>query len=227
MGIQTSIVALAAVASAATASFDIQVTEMWMGNEPGANLTEDWFEVTNFGTSDFTFGVDGYLFFDDNSADPSVADLMQGIGTIAAGETVVFVDEGSGGALGFFNTWYPGGGTPGAGGIPQIGFYDGSGLGQGGDAVALFLGATDNFEDLVAGDLIDLESYPDADANGGQSWDVVLGGFSTVGNASGAFSTALANDEGQFAIASPGTIPTPGALAIIGLGGLAAARRRR
>jgi len=217
---------VAAIAGAAAGSFDLQITEMWMGNEPGANLTEDWFEITNFGSSDFTFGTDGYLFFDDESADAEAADILEGIGTIAAGETVIFVDEGSAAAGAWFDVWFDiANDVPGQDGVPQIGWYDGSGLGQGGDAVALFLDA-DQTLDLTA-TAFEVEAYPDADFNGGQSWDVVLGAFSTVGNASGAFATDITNDVGQNAIASPGSIPTPGAVAVLGLGGLAAARRRR
>lgn len=223
MGIKTGIVALAFTAGAATASFDLRISEMWPGNEPGENLTSDWFEVTNFGSSDFTFGVDGFLFFDDNSADVSTADIMTGVLTIAAGESVVFVDDDS--AAEFLSVWFPNGDAP------QVGIYAGSGLGQGGDGVTLFLGPTDFFADLAGepdNGIIDFQEYPDAELNGGQSWDVQLGAFSTVGNAAGAFESAVANDEGQFGVASPGSaIPTPGALAMLGLGGLAAIRRRR
>lgn len=35
--------------SFATSSFNLQITEIWPGNEPGSNLTDDWFEVTNAG----------------------------------------------------------------------------------------------------------------------------------------------------------------------------------
>ncbi len=204
------IAALAAVVAAgsAQAAFDLRITEIWPGNEPGSNLTDDWFEVTNFGDTAFTFGVDGALAFDDESQDFADSGELMGVVTIGAGESVVFVD---GNAVEFGLVW--GAGVSGV----QIGTYDGSGLGQGGDGVTLFLN----------GNIIDFQTYPNANATGGQSWDVVLGAFSTVGNASGAFQSTLSNDEGQFAIASPGAIPAPGAAGVLGVAGLLAARRRR
>lgn len=226
MKMMMSVVAIACAAGAAQAAFDLQITEMWMGNEPGANLTEDWFEVTNFGDMDFTFGVDGYLFFDDESADWEAADILEGIGTIAAGETVIFVDEGQAAAGAWFDVWFDiASDVPGVDGVPQVGWYDGSGLGQGGDAVALFLDADQTLD--AGSTAFEVEAFPDADFNGGQSWDSVLGAFSTVGNASGAYATDIVNDEGQNAIASPGTIPAPGAMAVLAFGGIAAVRRRR
>ena len=222
-----SVFTVAAIAGTVSAGFDLQVTEIWPGNDPGANLTEDWFEITNFGTSDFTFGVDGHLFFDDESADWEAADILEGVGTIAAGETVVFIDEGQAAAGAWFDLWFDiASDVPGENGVPQVGWYDGSGLGGGGDAVALFLDADTTLDPGSVA--FEVEAYPEADPFGGQSWDVVLGAFSTVGNASGAFATDAVNDVGQPAIGSPGSVvPAPGAAALLGLGGLIAVRRRR
>ncbi|MFG0326698.1 MAG: PEP-CTERM sorting domain-containing protein [Phycisphaerales bacterium JB037] len=200
-------------AATAAADFDLQITEIWMGNEPGSNLSEDWIEITNFGTMTWTAAIDGDLWFDDVSADTGDAALMSGVPSIAPGESVIFVDGGATGAANWLTLWGFGG---------QVGSYEGAGLGQGGDAVAIWISAG-----IPVGSPDDFEAYPDANLNGGQSWDVVLGAFSTVGNLSNAFATGTVNDEGQPAIGSPGTIPAPGSLALLGLGGLAAARRRR
>lgn len=202
-------------AASAAADFDLQITEMWMGNEPGNNLTEDWVEITNFGDMAWTAATDGNLWFDDISADTDDAVIMDGIASIAPGETVVFVNGDAAGLAEWTALWGA------VATLPQVGIHDGSGLGQGGDGVAIWVGAS------AAGTPVDFETFPNADFNGGQSWDVVLGAFSTVGNLSGAVATIGVNDEGQSAIASPGTIPAPGSLALLGLGGLAAARRRR
>ena len=220
MRLTTAIVATIATTAAAQAQFSLQISEIWPGNEPGSNLTQDWFEITNTGTSDFVFGADGFLFYDDDSQDPTTADILNGVGTIGAGESAVFVNSLSTGN--FISVWGLGMSSV------QVGTFAGSGLGQGGDGVTLFLGATNDFTALTASDIIDYQAYPDANLTGGQSWDVVLGAFSTVGNASGAFATTIANDEGQFGIGSPGSVvPAPAALAVLGLGGFAATRRRR
>ena len=50
---------LAAIGSPAFAQFDLQVTEIWMGNEPGDNLSEDWFEITNVGLGPWKRGGRG------------------------------------------------------------------------------------------------------------------------------------------------------------------------
>lgn len=203
------------ISASAFGQFDLQITEMWPGNEPGDNLSEDWFEVTNVGNVAWTDTV-GTLYFDDESADTVDAKPLSGISLIAPGESVVFVDEDD--SVAWSDLWDD------VITLPQVGDYDGKGLGQGGDGVALYLD-TDN--DLVSGDLIDYETYPDADNNGGQSWDVGLGAFSVVGNAAGAVATTTLNDEDQPAIGSPGAIPEPATMALLGLGGLAVIRRRR
>lgn len=221
VGLVLSAVVLAMVIGPATASaaYDLQITEIWPGNDPGSNLTEDWFEVTNVGDMAWSAALDGDLYFDDASAETADAVLMSGIASIAAGESVVYVDEDA--AAAWSDVWDD------VVVLPQVGNYDGSGLGQSGDAVTLFI------DDLAAGvnlKQIDYESYPDASSNGGQSWDVVLGEFSTVGNASGAVATTMLNDENQPAIGSPGpAVPEPGSaiLVILGAAGLLTCRRRQ
>jgi len=205
----------ALAASAASADFELQITEIWPGNEPGDNLTDDWFEITNVGDMPWSAATDGNLWYDDDSADPTTADLISGVDSIAPGESVVLVDDGEEGAAAWAELW----------GVdidlPQVGYYDGSGLSQGGDGVSVWISADPPVSEP---DLFEL--YPDAELNGGQSYDVLLGEFSTVGNASGAVATTATNDVGQPAIASPGTIPAP-ASALLVLGGLAAGARRR
>ena len=171
---------------------DLQITEIWPGNEPGSNLTSDWFEITNTGNIVWTPDLGG-LYFDDESQAPADADLISGITSIAPGEVVIAVDDTS--ISEFLSVWESSYDLTGI----QIGTYAGSGLGQGGDGVTLWIG-----NPLSGGVLADFESYPDANANGGQSYDVDLGAFSTVGNANNAGESTIANDSGQFAVASPG-----------------------
>lgn len=209
----------------AFATFDLQVTEIWPGNDPGSNLTDDWFEVTNVGDMDWT-SADGDLYYDDDSMDASVADLMSGITTIAAGESVIYVDgsatTGGPNVALWSIVW-----GPDLASMPQVGTYEGSGLSGGGDGVTLFLDSANDGVD--AGDQIDFADYPNADApNGGQSWDVGLGVFS--GSLVNGITTTEVNDESNPAVGTPGFlgVPEPGTLALtaMGLFGLLGVRRK-
>ncbi len=207
-----ALLAVAALTGMATAQANLQITEIWPGNEPGDNLSEDWFEITNMGDATWDVSVDGDLWYDDESADPLDAVKLTGISIIAPGESVIYVDENDTG--GWSDLWDD------VITLPQVGGYDGKGLGQGGDGVAIWFGSASGATDLY-------ETYPDADSYGGQSYDVVLEEFSTVGNASGAVATLVVNDEGQAAIGSPGSIPEPATMSVLALGGIAAVIRRR
>ncbi|MEM1303342.1 MAG: PEP-CTERM sorting domain-containing protein [Planctomycetota bacterium] len=203
--------------STAAQAFDLQITEIWPGNEPGENLTSDWFEVTNVGTTAYDASADGFLFFDDDSQDFTTADIISGVATIAPGESVIFIDDSD--TAEFETVWANVV-------LPQLGTYNGSGLSQGGDGVTLFLAPITGPTALI--DIIDFEIFPDAGSNGGQSYDVSLGAFSTVGNASGALASALSNDIGQFAVASVGpAVPEPSAVALAALATCGLFARRR
>ncbi len=205
------------VAGAASAAFDLQITEIWMG-QPGTDVTSDWFEITNFGDMVWDQGADGDLWYDDESMDGTDASVLSGLTSIGAGETVVVVVGDASDATEFFNVWSLDLDLSGL----QIGWTDGSGLGQGGDGVTLWSG------DPTANSPIDFASYPDTAGFDAQSWDVLLGAFSTVGNASGAIATSTFGGDNLDvpAIASPGSIPAPGAVALFGFAGFAARRRR-
>lgn len=203
-------------AISANAAFDIQITEVWFGQD-GADLTSDWFELTNYGDMPWVAANDGGLWYDDDSASPDQADPLMGVSMIAPGESAVFVVDPETAVTEFHTIW-----DPVKSGF-QVGWTDGAGLGQGGnpveDVVNIWLG-----DPLGSGSIIDSESYGMTDAFDAQSWDVPLQEYSTVGNASGAVATiALGGNNtppDQPAIASPGmVVPEPSAL---GLGILAA-----
>jgi hypothetical protein len=205
--------------SAALATFTLQVTEIWPGNIPGNNQTADWFEITNFGDTAWTT-ADGALFFDDDSLAAGDADPMLGISSIAPGESVIYVNGNAAAVTTWINLWDD------VVSVPQVGSYPaGAGLGQGGDAVAIWVGGP-------AGAPYTSAAFPNANSFGGQSWDPMLGAFSVPGNAAGAVATLGLNNMGQPSIGSPGSVvPEPASVTLAAMGGLgvavAAYRRRR
>ncbi len=125
---------------------NLQITELWPGGLAGAEATSDWFELTNFGDMAAT-GLDGNLYWDDDSFDPTKNDPLVGIGTIAPGESVIYVVSWEGGfatsadAISAFSAMWdaPAGDLSGV----QIGYVDGgSGLGGSGDVAVVFDGNT-------------------------------------------------------------------------------------
>jgi Lamin Tail Domain/PEP-CTERM motif len=126
---------LGAAALMLTAAMPVQaqvrITEVapWAsGNAPYAN---DWFELTNVGAT--TIDISGWRM-DDSSAAFATAVSLTGIADIAAGETVVFLENAAGNA-GFVASWFAS-----AAAAPRLGNYAGAGVGlsTGGDGVTIF-----------------------------------------------------------------------------------------
>lgn len=205
--------AVSLLSQPALAAFDLQITEMWPGNEPGENQTGDWFEVTNFGDMEWT-SADGTLYFDDSNPSAENADEIFGVTSIAPGESVIFLDDDLGipaTSIAIWNALWTGPLTDAGKSSPQVGYYAGSGLSGGGDDVNLFLD-TDGMVDVA--DIIDSETYVDGDLAGGQSWDVV---HSVYTNAGFGIVTGV-NDMNNPSIGTPGfNVPEPSALALLGL----------
>jgi uncharacterized protein YjiK len=107
-----------------------EVTPWSSGNSP---YSADWFEVSNTGTQ--PADVTGYRVDDSSNAFGSAL-LLNGVTTIAPGESVIFI-EGNAATADAFKAFWFGGATP--AGL-QIGTYSGSGIGLStdGDAVNLF-----------------------------------------------------------------------------------------
>jgi uncharacterized protein YjiK len=172
------------------------------GNSP---VAADWFEVTNTGSS--AVNLAGWKM-DDNSNAFASAVALNGVASIAPGESVIFLETGDLAtvAAAFRTTWF--GGNPPSG--LQIGSYSGGGVGlsTGGDAVNLY-DASGTFQAGV--------TFGAAPANAP---------FATFDNAAGLNNTAIsllsavavhgafaaANDASE--IGSPGTVGPVGNLII-------------
>jgi hypothetical protein len=180
----------------AFAQIDLQITEIWSG-QIGDDLTADWFEIKNVGDIPWTSGTDPDLFYDDDSADPTTADLIQGINDIQPGESAIVLISGNASDITeFVIVWGP---------VielsdVEIGFTDGAGLGGGGDAVNIWIG------DPMNSAPVDTEAYPDTINDDGKSYDVELQAFSEIGNLNNAVATNALGGNGSDvpAIGSPG-----------------------
>lgn len=124
-----------ATACAATAQAQVRITEVAPWSSGNSPVAADWFEVTNFEAS--AVSITGWKM-DDNSNSFAASVALLGITSIAAGESVIFIEAASPSTTiaTFKSTWF-GSNVP--AGL-QFGSYSGSGVGlsTGGDAVNLF-----------------------------------------------------------------------------------------
>ena len=198
-------------------------------NGSSASYAADWFELENIGSS--TIDLTGWEM-DDNSDSFSKAVALTGVTSIAAGQTVVFIENtdpnGSGGALlsptataaldaNFANVWF-------GSNIPAgltLANYGGSGVGlsANGDAVNIF-DSTGNAITGVTFGVTTLGTTLDntAGLSGAISQSSVVG-------VNGAFSDG--SEVGSPGNVSPVPEPTTFALAGLGIAGLFAFRRNR
>ncbi len=117
------------------AAGSIIITEVAPWSSGNSPLGADWFEVTN--TSANAVNIAGWKM-DDNSNSFSAAVALNGITSIAAGESVIFIESDAPATVvpAFKTLWFGANPPPGL----QIGTYTGSGVGlsTSGDAVNLF-----------------------------------------------------------------------------------------
>ena len=167
------------------------------GNSP---VGADWFEVTNIG--DAPMSIAGWKV-DDSSESPVAAVPLNGVTSIAPGESVIFIETAdlAGAKATFLATWF--GAEPPA--DLQVGSYSGSGIGlsTGGDAVNLYnsagvLKARVFFAASPAGPVF--STFDNAAGLNNEGITQL-----SVAGVNGAF--VAASDENE--IGSPGTITTP------------------
>jgi hypothetical protein len=205
-----SLVALL-IASATATQAQLIISEV-DPNGSGASYAADWFELKNIGTS--SVDITGWKM-DDSSDAFATAVGLRGITSIAAGQSVVFLEDGASSTgdaaldATFAGTWF-------GGNVPTgltLANYGGTGVGlsSGGDAVNIFnstgTGITGvSFGATTLGATLDNT----AGLNG------IISQSSVVG-VNGAFS-----DGSE--IGSPGNVtptPEPSTLALAGFGGFA------
>lgn len=197
-----SVIALTALV-ATTAQAQLKITEVQSSENTGAVTHQDWWELTNLGSS--AVDISGYKF-DDGSANVANSVVLSPSLTINPGESIIFVETM---AEADFRTWW---GT-GLSLSTRIFTYTGSGLGlsSGGDGVNVW----DASDTLVAS--VTFGAATTGTTFGYDPGTGTFGGLSQVG-VNGAFS-AFENGD----IGSPGTIgvvPEPTTYALLG-GGLA------
>ena len=219
--------------STASATTTLRITE---ANPTGSSEAYgfDWFEVTNTGSA--AVDITGWSVDDSSSITTPVRGLLNAITSIAAGESVIFIESSTANLAAnktaFANAWF-GGTLPGS---LQIGSYTASGvsLSASGDGVGLF----DNASTPV------LQAYISflATTTTGGTVDNAAGINDTTGASSNVTARSIVGTNGGFLssgnqIGSPGSIanasvspvPVPAAawLMVSGLGALGAMARRR
>lgn len=210
---------LAATSFAASAAVSITEIAPWSsGDSP---VGADWFELTNTGSS--AVDITGWKV-DDNSNSFAAALALNGVTSIAAGQSVIFL-EGNAAKTEIFKTNWFGASAPAS---LAVGYYSGSGIGlsTSGDALNIFnasgvvqarvtFGASDSISPLQTFD------------NAAGLNNTAISQLSVVG-VNGAFVAANSVNE----IGSPGSIaavpePESYAMLLAGLGVVGAVARKR
>lgn len=215
--VTSAFVVVAAISSPAIA--DLRITEVMSLSNGGGSPTSDFFEVTNYGSS--AVSLSGWKM-DDNSFALANAVAMSGIASIGAGESVIFLESAAGAAINSFRTFW--GGLTGV----QVGYYSGSGTGfsSGGDGVIIFdsfgTEATRvSFGAATSGSTF-FWGYNSATGTVDPSYSGVV---STVGTIGTQVTVTSSGDTGSLGTAIG--VPAPGVVALLGVAGLIAGKRRR
>lgn len=211
--------ALLAAAGTAPALAQVRITEVSAWGSGNAPYASDWFELTNIGAS--AISLSGWKM-DDNSNAFGSAVALTGISSIAAGESVIFLENSVNSS--FLATWF-------STNLPalQVGNYTGSGVGlsTSGDAVNIYNGSGALQANVSFGTSPGGPTFASFD-NSAKLNNVTLSLLSSVG-VNGAFKAS----GDTFEIGSPGRIaapvPEPGtyAMMLAGLGLLGAIARKR
>ena len=199
---------------AGTAQASIIVSEVDPSSSGSGTVAADWFELTNTGLS--AVNITGWKV-DDNSNSFASSLALLGVGSIAAGQSVIFAETANLASTqaAFVNAWF--------GGIAPAGFtmgsYSGSGIGlsTAGDAVNIYDAAGTLQANVTFGA-----------ATSGFTFDNAAGLTGAISqlSAAGVNGAFVGSSDGR--IGSPGIVPVPAAAWLLGsaFGVLGLIRRR-
>jgi hypothetical protein len=218
----TSTLGLAFIASAHAG---IIISEAHPNGSGGTNgYGADFFELTNTGAA--AVDITGWKM-DDNSNSFASAVALRGVTSINPGQSVVFIEGDATGSTdstiwaNFESSWFgsnvPAGFT--------IGGYGGSGVGlsTGGDAVNIFDAAGNRVTGIAFGAFIPATTFDNAAGLGSTTLPLPVVSTGSAVGVNGGFSSFFTPSE----VGSPGAVPEPTTVTVLGSALFAMASRRR
>jgi len=191
--------AVTAVGGGGPAAAMVAVTEASPWSSGESPYAADWFELTNVGAA--AVDLTGWTMDDSSNAFASSV-ALSGVGSLAPGQSAIFVEGDAAKATAFTGFWFPGGAPAGF----QIGTYSGSGVGlsTGGDQVNVFDGAGNHLTGIAFGASTSGQTFDNSAALGSATGPVPTVAALSAAGVNGA--VTVGGETG-----SPGTaaVPTP------------------